>query len=121
MLNSILHAILILYVIGVAFTTLAVVFNIASMLFPTMYPYPIITTNTCLAVSAALFVFLGSVVTTVAAGLASDAVGNVVGIRVVRGLEFLNLTWGAFGVTTVAAVYWVWTLAVARCERRCEQ
>lgn len=118
MLNSILHAVLILYVVGVTFTTLAVVFNIVSMLFPTIYPYRIITANACLSVSAALFVLLGSIVTTIATVLTSDALDDVVGIRVVRGLEFLNMTWGAFGITTVATLYWVRTLMVARRGRR---
>lgn len=119
-LNSAMRAVLILYVLGLTLVTFALVSNFASMLFPTTYPYCFSAANVGLSVSAGLFVLLGSVVTTVAGGVATDALsdlGDVIGIRVIRGIAFLKLTWCAFGVIVVAASYWVGIFHIARHRR----
>ena len=62
---------------------------------------------------------MGSAATTVAGIITAAALGDlgeIVGIRIVRGLEFVSITWAAFGVVAVAATYWMWALWKVRRE-----
>lgn len=75
--------------------------------------------NAALSSSAALFLFMGSAATTVAGVLTAGALGDlgeIVGIRIVKGEEFVSITWAAFGVVAVAAGYWMWALWKVRRE-----
>lgn len=116
-LNSVLHAVLILYAISVTLTGLALFTNIASLFFPNSRPYEVTMANAALSSCASVFLFFGSAATTVAGVLTAGALGDlgeIVGIRIVRGLEFVSITWAAFGVVAAAATYWTWALWKAR-------
>lgn len=112
-LNSVLRALLILYAISTTFAGLALLTNVASLAVPHIRPYEVTMANAALSSSAALFLFMGSAATTVAGSLTAGALGDlgeIVGIRIVKGNEFVSITWAAFGVVAVAAAYWMWAL-----------
>lgn len=70
---------------------------------------------------AAMSAMLSSITTTIAITTLSDALrdlGELIGVRVVQGWQFLAITWSMFGVVLLAWVYWTVVYWTERRERR---
>lgn len=120
-LNSVLHAVLVFYAISVTLAGLAFFTNIAALFLPDTRPYEVTMANAALSSGASLFLLLGSSAMTVAGVLTAEALGDlgeIVGIKITRGIGFVSITWAAFGVIAAAATYWGWKFLTARKERK---
>lgn len=99
---------------------LALVTNIFAVVCPRIYPYRVTLATSALANFAAGSAFVGSIATTIGVATISEALGDLgelVGVRAVKGWQFLAITWSMFGVVFIAAAYWTWMFLSARRQR----
>lgn len=119
LINDLLLAIFIVYVIGMGFCGLAVLGCIGSLIFASSRAMVLI--NFILSFLGALALTVGSIVVTVAGTKGIDEFNNVandVGVSASRGKEFLIISWVASGCMIFAAAFWTFRFCVLCAQRR---
>ncbi|TEA12961.1 SUR7 family protein pun1 [Colletotrichum sidae] len=117
--NKALLAIFVLYVLGIAFSGLAILGSLAAFFLG--FKKLMTVTNFVFAFLAALVLFAGSLVTTIGAKEGAKQIndlGDDVRISADVGQKFMIISWVAFAVMAAAAVYWVTQFCVDRRSRR---
>ncbi|TDZ40640.1 SUR7 family protein pun1 [Colletotrichum spinosum] len=117
--NKALLAIFVLYVLGIAFSGLAILGSLAAFFLG--FKKRMTVTNFVFAFLAALVLFAGSLVTTIGAKEGAKQIndlGDDVRISADVGQKFMIISWVAFAVMAAAAVYWVTQFCVDRRSRR---
>ncbi|TDZ22761.1 SUR7 family protein pun1 [Colletotrichum orbiculare MAFF 240422] len=117
--NKALLAIFVLYVLGIAFSGLAILGSLAAFFLG--FKKLMTVTNFVFAFLAALVLFAGSLVTTIGAKEGAKQIndlGEDVRISADVGQKFMIISWVAFAVMAAAAVYWVTQFCVDRRSRR---
>ncbi|MCJ1308276.1 hypothetical protein MMC25_001929 [Agyrium rufum] len=108
-----MKAMFILYCIAVAFSGLAVLGAIFGLFGGRLSAF----LNIMLDFMAFLSILLASILSTVIASKATNAVnqyGNPIGIAATKGNEFLGFTWAATGVMLLASIAWIFECIVGR-------
>ncbi|KAK6224642.1 SUR7 protein [Colletotrichum tabaci] len=117
--NKFLLAIWVLYVLGIAFSGLAVLGSLAAFFLG--FKKRTTVTNFVFAILAALVLFAGSLITTIGAKEGAKQItdiGEDIGISAKAGQKFMIISWVAFAVMFAAAVYWVTQFCVERRSTR---
>lgn len=122
-LPALFEAMAAIYIISACFTGLAILGSLAGFFLVPQSGRKIVLLNVCLAVPAALFLFIGSLIYTVGGREAIKKIHDLgagdVGLEVSIGSGFLALTWAAFALMFIAAGYWVYELvAMTRASKR---
>lgn len=123
--NKIPHLLLalaVVYILAAGFTGLSFLGSLAALPLVDGAPPPrprlaVLSANLGAAALAAALLLVGSLITTVGAGDAADAIdelGRDIGLAAAAGARFLGMTWAAFGLMVVAAAYWGWELVRSR-------
>lgn len=117
--NKVLLGLFIVYVVGIAFSGLAILTSIGALFL--VGRTSILLINFLLTTLAALAITIGSIVVTVAAkeGVHEiNKVGEDVGVSATIGKKLLIITWVAAGVAIAAKVYWATALCLIWREKR---
>lgn len=123
-LPSLFEALAAMYILSAAFTGLAALGALAALfLLPRRAPRRLALANVGLALPAALFLLVGSLLYTLGAAKAVDKIrgmgGDDVGLQIEVGTKFQALSWAAFALMAIAAGFWVYEFVVAfRAARR---
>lgn len=117
-LPSVLKAIVAIYIISAVFTGLAVLGAFASLfILPAHAPRRTSLANLGLALPAAVFLLIGSLLYTIGAAqivkeLSEMGAGDI-GLEVEIGTKFEALSWAAFALMVLATAYWLYEVVVA--------
>lgn len=116
-LPSILKAIVAIYIISAIFTGLAVLGALAALfVLPGHAPRRVTLLNLGLAVPAALFLLVGSLLYTIGAAEIVKKIGDMgaddIGLKVEVGTKFEALSWAAFALMVISVAYWVYEVVV---------
>ncbi|PHH79861.1 hypothetical protein CDD80_3594 [Ophiocordyceps camponoti-rufipedis] len=107
-INAFLLIIFLQYVFGVIFSTLLLLSTAFFLI--RAKTFKVLLLNTILASTALSFVLVGTILTTVAAVIASESLKNIgpttLGLTVQVGHQFLLLTWFATVLLSLPATYW---------------
>lgn len=123
-LPALFEALAAMYILSAAFTGLAALGALAALfLLPRRAPRRVSLANLALALPAAVFLLVGSLMYTVGAGEVVKKIRGMgagdVGLDVEVGSKFEALSWAAFALMAVAAAYWAYELVAAfRAGRR---
>lgn len=123
-LPSIVEALAAMYILSAVFAGLSMLAAATSLfLIPRWGGRRIVLANFLLALPAAVFLFVGSLLYTVGAAKVvsrlQDLGADDIGLRVTVGSKFEGLTWAAFALMLLAAAYWLWEfVALVRTSRR---
>lgn len=112
-LPAVFEALTALYILSAAFTGLAVLGALAALfLLPRHAPRRISLANLALALPAAIFLLVGSLIYTIGAAEIVKKIQEMgaddVGLKVEVGTKFEALSWAAFGLMAIAAGYWLY-------------
>ncbi|OAA65711.1 Actin cortical patch SUR7/pH-response regulator PalI [Niveomyces insectorum RCEF 264] len=103
-------ALTVFYIVGAAAAGLSLLLTGASLVTRSSYARKTVLFNLAAAAGAALALLVAALVATVAGGAAVDSINRLgretIGMAAARGKSFANMTWAAFGLMTVAALYW---------------
>lgn len=108
-LYKVVIALIVFYAATIGFTVLAFFTNIAAIFFTQTYPYRFMRAIAWMCILATSSALIGSVTATIVIITVSEALGDLgelIGVRVVRGWQFLAITWSMFGVVFIASTYW---------------
>ncbi|KDN66544.1 putative SUR7 protein [Colletotrichum sublineola] len=117
--NKALLAIWVLYVLGIAFSGLAILGSLAAFFLG--FKKRMTLTNFLFAILSALVLFAGSLVTTIGAKEGAKQitdVGEEIGISAEAGQKFMIISWVAFATMFAAAIYWITQFCLERRSTR---
>lgn len=121
-LPSILKALAALYILSTAFTGLAFLGALAAFFLLPGRGRRLSLGNLMLAVPAAIFLFVGSLLYTVGAAeivkKINDMGADDVGLNVTIGSKFEALSWAAFALMAIATGYWLYEFVAEVRSRR---
>ncbi|KAK2601486.1 hypothetical protein N8I77_010934 [Diaporthe amygdali] len=122
-LPKLFEALAIMYILGVAFSGLAILTAAAALFIIPSGGRKIPLLNFLIAALAMLFLLVGSLLTTVGGKKAKDEIqkrgGEDIGLDMELGTKFQALSWAAFALMALATFYWIYeTGAVHRSRRR---
>ena len=107
----------IFYVLGAAFTGLALLASLASPALIPRRPKIAALANLAAAALAVLVLLVGNLITTAGARPAArkiDDLGRRYGLRAEAGNRFFGIAWAAFALMVVAAAYWAYEFVRSR-------
>ncbi|OLN97595.1 SUR7 family protein pun1-like protein 1 [Colletotrichum chlorophyti] len=119
MVNKFLLAVWVLYVLGIAFSGLAILGSLAAFFLG--FKRRMTVSNFILTLLAAIVLFAGSLITTIGANKGAKEISDIgddIGISATAGRKFMIISWVAFAVMVVAAIYWVTQFCVERRSRK---
>lgn len=121
-LPKLFQALAIMYILGVAFSGLAILAAAAALFIIPSGGRKIPLANFLIAALAMLFLLVGSLLTTVGVKKVKDEIqkrgGDEIGLEVQLGNKFEALTWAAFALMALATFYWVYETVAAHRRRR---
>lgn len=122
-LPTIFEALAAIYIVSAVFAALTLLASLASIfLLPSG---KLILADLVLALFAALFILVGSLMYTIGAkavvGKIQDLGAGDIGLEVEVGTKFQALTWASFALIALAATYWVWEFVAAMRARKRER
>lgn len=121
-LPKLFEALAIMYILGVAFSGLAILGAAAALFIIPSGGWKIPLANFVIAALAMLFLLVGSLLTTVGVKKVRDEIkkrgGDEIGLEVQLGTKFEALTWAAFALMALATFYWVYETVAAHRRRR---
>ncbi|KAF3759909.1 hypothetical protein M406DRAFT_297234 [Cryphonectria parasitica EP155] len=124
-LPTVFEALAALYIVSTIFTGLSILGAAAGFFLIPQKGRKVLVANLGLALTAALVLFIGSLLYTVGA---TEMVKKIreenaddIGLEVTVGSKFQGLTWAAFALMVVATGYWTWELIAAIRARRRNQ
>lgn len=122
-LPTIFEALAAIYIISAVFAALTLLASLASIfLLPSG---KLVLADLVLALFAALFILVGSLMYTIGAkaavGKIQDLGAGDIGLEVQVGTKFQALTWASFALMALAAIYWIWEFVGALRARRRER
>lgn len=119
MLNDVMLALFILYVLGLAFSGLGVIGSVAAFVIAGKRSITLV--NLIISLLAAVCIAVGSIVVTVAATKGVNKINDVgedVGVEAEKGGKFLAITWAAAALMILATVVWAVLFCSAMRERK---
>ncbi|KAI3391145.1 hypothetical protein diail_7912 [Diaporthe ilicicola] len=122
-LPKLFQALAVMYILGVAFSGLAILGSAAGLFIIPSGGRKIPLVNFLVAALAMLFLLVGSLLTTVGGKKVKEEIqkrgGDDIGLEMELGSNFMALTWAAFALMTLATFYWIYeTFAVHRSRSR---
>ncbi|POS78462.1 SUR7 protein [Diaporthe helianthi] len=121
-LPKLFQALAIIYILGVAFSGLAILAAAAALFIIPSGGRKIPLANFLIAALAMLFLLVGSLLTTVGVKKAQEEIkkrgGDEIGLEVELGSKFEALSWAAFALMALAMFYWVYETVAAHRRRR---
>lgn len=114
-INKVLLGLFILYVLGIGFSGLATILCIVAILLPDKRIVAVV--NLVLATLAMLSLLIASIIITIAVTKGVNELNEVaekIGVTVVRGDQFLIISWVAAAVMLFAMVFWATRFCLAR-------
>lgn len=121
-LPTIFEALAAMYIVSAVFTGLAMIAAAVSLFLLPGKTRRIALANLGLALPAAIFLFIGSLLYTIGAAKVVDKIKNLgaddIGLHVTVGTKFEALTWAAFALMVVATGYWVYEFVTEFLARR---
>ncbi|KAJ4418532.1 hypothetical protein N0V82_005512 [Gnomoniopsis sp. IMI 355080] len=122
-LPTIFEALAAIYIISAVFAALTLLASLASIfLLPSG---KLVLADLVLALFAALFILVGSLIYTIGAKTAVSKIQDLgagdIGLEVQVGTKFQALTWASFALMALAAIYWIWEFVGALRARRRER
>lgn len=122
LVNDVILGLFIVYVLGMAFSGLAILGTAASIVFASSRLLTL--ANFALSALAALSITAGSIIVTVAGTKGIDELNKAAedfGVRASRGAKFLAITWAAAACMIAAAAFWTTRFCLLCVERRRER
>ncbi|KAK7698030.1 hypothetical protein SLS64_012908 [Diaporthe eres] len=121
-LPKLFQALAIMYILGVAFSGLAILGAAAALFIIPSGGRKIPLANFLIAALAMLFLLVGSLLTTVGVKKVKEEIqkrgGDEIGLEVQLGNKFEALTWAAFALMALATFYWIYETVAAHRQRR---
>lgn len=120
-LPKLFQALAIMYILGVAFSGLAILGSAAGLFIIPSGGRKIPLVNFLFAALAMLFLLVGSLLTTIGGKKVKDEIqkrgGDDIGLEVELGNKFVALTWAAFALMALATFYWIYETITAHRSR----
>ena len=121
-LPKLFQALAIMYILGVAFSGLAILAAAAAFFIIPSGGRKIPLANLLIAALAMLFLLVGSLLTTVGVKKVQEEIkkrgGDEIGLEVQLSSKFEALSWAAFALMALAMFYWVYETVTAHRRRR---
>lgn len=118
---ALLLAVAILFILGVAFSGLSMIFSIAALFLHSKHPRSITLLNLVVSLLGAIVFFAGSMAVTIGGDKAVDSINNLggrIGLAAIQGHKFLALAWSAFALMFVVFAYWAYEMVASVRSRR---